>query len=259
MSSDFDFSLFEQLAVVNRNRNHPNLGSPNMTVFSGTTGSGKTYLLFQCLLTDNFFEYDELYVLTSTSESLQYNFLKYCFHYKLNKNIILGLFKYLDRIEPLQVEEVIKAFAENVSSENKQNNIKLIISDQLNEFPSLKELNTPKKKLVIGDDVINNDSYNKLLETYFTRGRHYNISCIYLTQNFTLVPITIRRNLSNLFLFKTGANNLNYIYREVVSSFIHNKNDFISECNRTWKTKHSYIFINKIDGKYTDNVFETIN
>jgi hypothetical protein len=259
MSGKYDFSAFEKLPDLNNTKNNKNLGYPNMTIFSGSTGSGKTFLLFKCLLSKNFFDYDELYILTSTSNSIQYKFLKYCFQYNINKEIIWELFQFINKYDIKILDKIIRTFADTIEPEDRKNFTKLVISDKVDQFPVLEEFEVEKKKLIIGDDIINNVSYNILIENYFTRGRHFNVSCIYLTQNYTLVPITIRRNLSNLFLFKTGKTNLSYIYKEVAQSIIDDKEEFYLKCNRTWRDKYTYIFLNRVDGIITDDVFTSPN
>jgi len=167
--------------------------------------------------------------------------------------------KTINKFRVDQLEEMITTFANSLPSHDKTNYIKILFSDQVDQFPIMDQLKNNKKKLVIGDDIINNKHFNQLMEIYFTRERHYNVSCIYLTQNFTLVPLTIRRNLSNLFLFKTDGRNLNDIYTSVVQSFMADRDNFKALCNRIWSTKYSYVFINRVDGKITSDVFKPIN
>ena len=258
-SCTFDFSKLQDLPNIDETKNHPNIGSPNMTVFCGSTGSGKTHLLFKCLLTEGFFDYDELYILSATSESKQYKFLKYCFEKNINKDIILSFF--LNAINKFTIEQLYnlidKLIADNeITNAGRKNFIKIVISNQIEKFPTIEEFEKSKNnKLIIADDIIGNNDYNDLMEIYFTRGRHCNISCIYLSQNFTSIPTTIRRNLSNLFLFKTSGRNLGFVYSEVAQSF-YNKQDFMLMCNRTWENQYSYVFINKINRKVTNDVFK---
>lgn len=263
----YDYSAYEELENVEVNYNNSNIGLPNMTVFSGSTGSGKTHLLFLCLLYPEFFDYEELYILTPSKNSKQYTFLKYCFKYHIDKVQILKLFiKSLKGYMLHQIHDWIRTAASELKTEDLQNYTKLVITDKVGDLPIITEIgeeadngiNYPKR-LVIADDIINNKLYNNIMEGYFTRGRPLNISCIYLTQKFTKVPLLIRENLSNLFLFKTDETSLRKIYGDVASSFI-DKRDFYDVCTRIWTMKNRnnsnpYVFINKIEGIITSDVF----
>jgi len=91
-------------------------------------------------------------------------------------------------------------------------------------------------------------------EAYYTRGRHSNVDCFYLAQNYFKLPRqTIRENASFICLFLQDLKNVNHIYNDHVSSDM-SKEDFRYLCKETWKEPHSFVVIDltneKDEGKY---------
>ena len=67
----------------------------------------------------------------------------------------------------------------------------------------------PKNVLVIFDDWISDSSFNKKRNIYdklFSMGRHYNLSIICTSQQFTLLPSTLRRLAWYNIIFKISNN-----------------------------------------------------
>ena len=61
----------------------------------------------------------------------------------------------------------------------------------------------------------------KKCEAYYTRGRHSNLDCFYLAQNyFKLRRQTIRENANFICLFRQDLKNVNHVY---IYIFIHQK------------------------------------
>ena len=59
----------------------------------------------------------------------------------------------------------------------------------------------------------------KTCESYYVRGRHCNVGCFYLAQNFIKLPRqTIRENANFIFLFAKDLKNLNHIFDDYVGS-----------------------------------------
>jgi len=56
-------------------------------------------------------------------------------------------------------------------------------------------------------------------EAYYIRGRHSNVDCFYLSQNYFKLPRqTITENSNFMILFPQDLKNINHIYNDYVSS-----------------------------------------
>jgi len=72
--------------------------------------------------------------------------------------------------------------------------------------------------LVVFDDCVNIKQQH-FIKDYFVRGRHKNISCIYLTQSYTKIDRQlIRNNINFLCVFRQSPKYTKYIYDEYVGS-----------------------------------------
>lgn len=91
-------------------------------------------------------------------------------------------------------------------------------------------------------------------EDYYVRGRHSNVDCFYLAQNYFKLPRqTIRENANFICLFKQDAKSLSHIYNDHVSTDM-SKEEFNQFCNQCWSKPYGFIVIdnssNKYNGKY---------
>ena len=72
-------------------------------------------------------------------------------------------------------------------------------------------------------------------ESYYVRGRHSNVDCFYLAQNYFKLPRqTIRENANFICLFPQDLKNLNHIFDHHVGSDI-TKEEFRQLCKTAWK------------------------
>lgn len=95
--------------------------------------------------------------------------------------------------------------------------------------------------LIIFDDCIL-ESQSPIKE-YFVRGRHKNISCMYISQCFSLVDLkTIRNNLNYLCIFKQNECYIKSIYDNIVGSDM-TLNVFRTLCHRCWKRDYGFLTI----------------
>lgn len=82
--------------------------------------------------------------------------------------------------------------------------IKLNFSDQ--DIILLDECK-PNSLIVFDDYILENQSK---IEEYFVRGRHKNISCIYLSQSYSMVDLKVKRtNCNFLVVFKLSNHYIN--------------------------------------------------
>ena len=85
-----DFSCLDDLPTFDdRPRNHKNIPYPNLQIISGKLGSGKTHILLLELLSLDFLDYEELYVLSPNIHQKEYQFLKIGFDKHIDKSVLL--------------------------------------------------------------------------------------------------------------------------------------------------------------------------
>ena len=100
-------------------------------------------------------------------------------------------------------------------------------------------------------------------ESYYVRGKHSNVDCFYLAQNYFKLPRqTIRENANLICLFPQDLKNINHIYSDHVGDDM-KKEEFRRFCKKCWdSTPHGFAVIDltskKDSGKYRqgfDNFF----
>lgn len=110
----------------------------------------------------------------------------------------------------------------------------------------------PNSLVVFDDCLLENQ---KEIKNYFTRGRHKEISCIYLSQCYNLVDRqVIRNNVNMVFVFPQNKHYLKNIYNDYVGSDM-TLSEFAELCDKCWKMAYGFLTINltkKPDaGKYS--------
>ena len=97
-------------------------------------------------------------------------------------------------------------------------------------------------------------------ESYYFRGRHSNVDCFYLAQNYFKLPRrTIRENANFICLSPQDLKNLNHIFDDHVASDM-TKEEFRQLCKTAWEKQHGFVIIDlsskKHDGKYRSGLDE---
>ena len=134
-----DFSCLDNLPTFNnRPDNHKNIPYPNLQIISGKLGSGKTHILIQELLTPDFLDYEELYILSPNIHQKEYQFLKLGFEMNIDKSVLLEFFPRLNKFRINQLEEVFKIICDNLSSDLKQNNINATFTSKKEDLPTIR-------------------------------------------------------------------------------------------------------------------------
>ena len=104
------------------------------------------------------------------------------------------------------------------------------------DVPDPRELSSEKKNLMVFDDLLL-DKQNTC-ESYYVRGRHSNVDCFYLAQNYFKLPRqTIRENANFICLFPQDLKNLNHIFDDRVESDM-TKKEFRQLCKTAWEKQH---------------------
>lgn len=224
-----------------------------MSVICGRTGAGKTRLLFKMLTTPDLLDYNNLIILTSTPEQSYYQFLKYGFNKNLSKETLNKVLKFYEESEDdLNIEEICE---ECVVHERNPTKIQILLTDDPNiiEDPTkLKKM----KNLIIFDDLITMKDQT-IPQMMFTRGRHNNCACIYLSQNFHSVDKLIRRNANFFILFEQNDRSLTELLKDIS---VGNRTEFKKFTKNIWsKNDYGYVCINldkKSHGRYFTDLIQ---
>ena len=100
---------------------------------------------------------------------------------------------------------------------------------------------------VVFDDML--DSNQKLIDPFFTRGRHNDLDVYYLSQSyFDLPKRTIRNNSNIIILFQQTLKDVEHIYRDIAGSDKSN-DEFKSLWREAWRDNYNYLIINRLEDK----------
>lgn len=218
--------------------NNPLLPKSIRGCIIGKSGCGKTNLLM-CLLLDKFdgiewLDYDHLYIYGKSLHQPEYKLLDKCFQYNNSKKDILNCIK--NKKDP---------------THKYTNKIQIEMHDNDLNIKDPTDFNVNHKNLIIFDDVMLEGQ--STIESFYTRGRHNNIDCFYIAQNYFKLPRQTIRENSNLFiLFQQDKISIDHFYRDHCSDV--SKEEFDLLCNTAWNEKYGFIIVdmtkNKYEGKY---------
>ena len=100
---------------------------------------------------------------------------------------------------------------------------------------------------VVFDDML--DSNQKLIDSFFTTGRHKDLDVYHLSQSyFDLSKRTIRNNSNIIILFQQTLKDVEHIYR-VIAGFDMSNDEFKSLCREAWRDNYNYLLIKRLEDK----------
>ena len=244
---------------MNKRFNNPLLPRSIRGLIIGKPGCGKTTLLLNLLLRPDWLDYNNLFVFGKSLFQPEYKILRSAFEENLPKEYILRLFNMRDEIQKSQISPtlVVKEWAKTIDIEP---NLKCNFFESSTDVPDPRDLDGGNKNLMIFDDLLL-EKQNKT-ECYYVRGRHSNVDCFYLSQNYFKLPRqTIRENANFICLFPQDLKNLNHIYNDHVGDDM-SKEEFRKFCKKCWEKPYGFTVIDltskKDSGKYRsgfDNFF----
>lgn len=191
---------------------------PIRLLINAQSGSGKTNLLLN-LLNDEFygkyFKKDRIHI---TSKSL--------FTDPLWTNISDDTLRNAESsIDGEEIQDILEEYIEDVEENGKtQENASLWIFDDCIE------------------DLFNRGGKPKLVEKFYIRFRHANASIIVVSQEYMLIPKSIRKNATGLIVFQLfNKDEIKALYRERGGMLKYN--DFIALLQRIWKEPYNFLFM----------------
>ena len=175
-------------------------------IIIGKSGCGKNTLLLNLLLRPGWLDYNNLCVFGKSLFQPEYKILKTAFEENLPKEYILRLFNMRDEIQNNQIPPsvVVQEWAKTIEGKP---DFKCRFFETASAVPDPRELNPEDKNLMIFDDLLL-EKQNKC-ESYYIDGRHSNVDCFYLSQNYFKLPRqTIRENANFICLFSQDKKTL---------------------------------------------------
>ena len=221
----------------------------------GKSNCGKTTLLLNLLLRPGWRDYDNLCVFGRSLFQLEYRILKKAFEENFPKENILRLFDMREEIQNSQIPPsiVLQEWAKTIK---KKSDIECNFFETDSDVPDPRDLNPENKNLMIFEDLIL-EKQNKC-ECYYVRGRHSNVDCFYLAQNYFRVPRkTIRTNSNFICLFPQDIRDLNNLHLDHIGDDM-TKEEFRKFCNKCWESPYGFAVIDltskKETGKYREGL-----
>lgn len=117
--------------------------------------------------------------------------------------------------------------------------------------------NALKNSLMIFDDICLESQ--KIVQEYFSAGRHNNIDVFYISQSYAQIPKQlIRDNCNFLIIFPQDMRNLKHIYDNHVNSDM-SFEKFQTLCSKCWDEKFGFLVIDKESPKNQGRYRKTFN
>ena len=237
--------------IVRKRFNNQLLPKSIRGVIIGKSGCGKTTLLLNLLLRPGWLDYNKLAVFGKSLFQPEYRILKKAFEEKLPKELIMRLFEMRDEVIKLDISPsaLVEEWAKEVKDKS---DIECSFYESAEDVPDPRDLSAENKNLMIFDDLLL-ENKNKC-ESFYIRGRHSNVDCFYLSQNYFKLPRqTIRENANFICLFPQDLQNINHIYNDHVSQDM-TEEEFRALCKKAWAVQHGFVVIDltskKHNGKY---------
>ena len=224
----------------------------------GSSGCGKTHLLFKLLLED-WVDYNRLYIFSKSLYQPEYQLLIEGIRAKLQPCDIYLLLQNSKDFGELSPKEAVKKLVDVYNTEDPEGTwkspIEVFAFSDINSIPYPEEVDKNYKNLFIFDDCYLEKQGP--IENFYSRGRHSNVQCFYISQNYYKLPRqTIRANANLLILFKLPKIDLTHLYTDVVSIDEDSLNPhcdfdtFRKFCTKVWDQKYQFMVIDR----YNDDI-----
>ena len=155
-------------------------------------------------------------------------------------------------ISPLSiVEEMAKEIRD-------KSDVKCNFNQSAEDVPDSREQSSEKKNVMVFDELLLEKQNTS--ESYYVRGRHINVDCFYLAQNYFKLPRqAIKENANFICLFPKNLKNLNHMFEDHVGSYM-TKEEFRQLCKVAWEKQHGFLNIDlsskKHNSKYRSGLDE---
>src|SRR5271156_1347049 len=216
----------------------------------GSSGSGKSFWLFNMLLEPGFLDYNRLFIFSPSIHQSEYEVLLHGFKNKLHKKHIISILAGQNKIKNKcgndDQKKAVEFFESHLDKKDKWDDIECYTFQSIDQLPLPQTIDKTMKNLFIIDDSMMLDQ--KPIANYFVYGRHNNINIIYLAQNYFQLPKkSIGDNANYLILFPLGKSDIASLFRTVTSADFDKYAGFKNLCQEAWKEPFSFITIDKFN------------
>jgi len=233
---------------------HPNIPNSFRMLIIGSSGCGKTVLLLRMLIEPNFIDYNNIIIYTSTSYQQEYQLIYHGFNNGMSKENIAAILLHQEDFKGIPIPILCKKYAELAPKDENASKITVTLISKTNELIPPDQLDKNKKHLIVFDDCITQKN-QRMIGSYFNKGRHNNCNSIYLSQSYFDLDRMIRLNTNILVLFKLNQRNKTDVYNSTVGTIM-DRNDFNGFADSVWSKKYSYIVIDRVKEKIFSDIFE---
>ena len=230
-----------------KRHNSPFLPTSLRGLIVGRSNCGKTVLLLNLLLRDDWLDYNNLLVFGNSLHQEEYQILQKAFDIKLGKKQILNLFQNQDIIPPL---EAITNYQGHTTG-----GISAEFYENCDKIPDPKSLDPKLKNLIILDDCYLGKQDKA--GAFYSRGRHANCDSLYISQNYFALPRnSVRENSNFIILYPQNSKSVSHIHRDHCTDLPFE--EFNELCQQIWAKKYNFLTIDlsssPLNGKYRENL-----
>lgn len=218
------------------------------TLICGASGSGKTNILLNLIIKNLY--YNNIFIFSKSLKSdKKYEILRVYFD-EIKKKV--------DKLNKTNAEDIKEGIKDKIE-------FNYDLTDDVSKMPNIETLNKKLYNLFIFDDGViemqNNKSFSSYIKTLYTRGRHLNLSTIFISQKYdTFIPTIVRENCTHLIMF--GANQPMTTINSLRSILPYEFNDIRNLFKKNLSNSHEFILINinaPEHKKFKKNLNEYIN
>src|SRR5271163_504722 len=125
----------------------------------GSSGNGKTHLLFNMLLQPDFLDYNKLYIFSNSLYQPEYQLLIKGFQNSLDKSHIIGIFRNKNEFKGWLIEEICEYVSEKLLESDK-GSITISAFKSAKDVPDPSELDLLEKNTKLNKNKVNNKINN---------------------------------------------------------------------------------------------------
>ena len=210
---------------------------------------GKLHYYINLLLGLGWLDYNNLNIFGKSLFQPEYHILKKAFEEKLPKEVIIRFFENQSEIMNLGISP-ISIVEEMTKDIRDKSDVECKFYQSAEDVSDPRELSSEKKNLIVFADLLLEKQ--NTCESYYVSGKHSNVDCFYLAQNYFKLPRqTIRENANFICLFPQDLKNLNHIFDDHVGSDM-TKEEFRQLCKTAWEKLHGFVIIDLSSKKHDD-------
>ena len=223
--------------IINHNENHDNNNYTNNEIINHNENYDNNNY------TNNIFTYDNNDNIDNNCNRTLIVGPSFCgkTHLLLNK---LQLIRLYDKEKQIHIITTSPGQNSEAAPRNTNTEIEDISVDEDLEDRTIQDF---QNCCVVFDDML--DTSQKLIDPFFTRGRHNDLDVYYLSpSHFDLPKRTIRNNSNIIILFQQTLKDVQHIYTDI-AGFDLSYDEFKSLCKEAWRDKYNYLLINRLEDK----------